>query len=440
MTSTALGKTMPDAIATEAVSSRSRTFDALSEPAYRRFYVGQGISLIGTWLQLAAVRWIVFAKSDSEFMLGAVEAASLLPGLFVGLAAGAMADRVVPRTMILWMQVVQMILAFVLAALVGLGIEQIWQLAVILALTRISVTFEMPSRQVFLYDLVGRERLPNAIALNSGLFNASRVVGPALAGVCLSGLGATSCFALNGVSYVAAIVALLTIPLAHRRSPGGKGGMAEFLGGLSYLRRNRRVATLFLMMAFFGIVGMGYDAMIPAYARRVVGTAEGGYSVLLASSGIGATLGALLVARSSGGERREWLVLSGLILFATCLAASAWLPPLAGERGAGTARLVVASACLLGVGAGAVIFYSATQTLIQSAVPDHLRGRVMGVWMIVYSGSVPLGALWTGRVALSQGVTFAIGLSAALCVAVAAAGFASGVIGIKRPDDPTVIR
>ncbi len=135
---------------------RSRTFAALGHPGFRRYYMGQGVSLVGTWLQAAAVRWLVFDQTQSEFMLGVVEVASLMPGLFVGLVAGALADRVVPLTMIVLMECGQMLLAFLLALLVGLGIVQIWQMAAILALTRICVTFELPSRQVFFYELVGR--------------------------------------------------------------------------------------------------------------------------------------------------------------------------------------------------------------------------------------------------------------------------------------------
>lgn len=418
---------MAKALAPESASVRSRTFSALDNPDYRRYYLGQGISLIGTWLQGAAVNWMVFEKTHSEYMLGVVGAAGLLPGLVVGIVAGALADHVVPRRLILLMEVGQMVLAFALALLVGFGIVQIWQMALILALTRVCVTFEMPSRQVFLYDLVGRADLTNAIALNSGLFNASRVLGPALAGACFAALGATACFVLNGTSYLAAIASLLAIRQHTRKSPRGDRGPGKVLGGFAYLRRDARLATLFLLMTFFGVVGMGYDAMIPAYAARVVGTGVQGYSILLACSGIGATGGALLVASLGGVKRKEWLVLSGLLVFAASLAASAILPPLAGSTGIGPARLLVASAGLLGVGFGAVMFYSATQTLIQMLVPDQLRGRIMGIWMIAYSGSVPLGSLWTGRLASSQGVPFAMGLSACLCVLVAIGGFATGL-------------
>ena len=160
-------------------SMRSPTFAALGQPDFRRFYIGQGISLIGSWLQAAAVRWLVYEQTHSEFMLGVVEMASLLPGIFVGLYAGALADRVAPLRMILLMECAGWRWHLRLTALVGFQVFHIWQLAAILAITRICVTFELPSRQVLFFELVGPEVLSNAIALNTGLFNATRVLGPA---------------------------------------------------------------------------------------------------------------------------------------------------------------------------------------------------------------------------------------------------------------------
>jgi MFS family permease len=415
-------------------SVRSRTFAALDHPDFRRYYIGQGISLCGTWLQGAAVRWLVFDQTHSEFMLGVTEVAALMPGLLVGLFAGALADRIVPLKMIVLMECGQMVLAFLLAALVWLQAVQIWQLALILALARICVTFELPSRQVFFFDLVGPEILSNAIALNSGLFNATRVVGPALAGVCLSIFGAAGCFALNCASYLAAIAAILSIRLPHRPRPLGREAFTikEIMGGLSYLRTDRRTFAQFMLVTFFGFVGMGYEAMVPAYARRVVDTGVYGYSVLLATSGIGATAGAFVVASLGGLRRKERLTIAGMVMFGVCLAGAAVSPSYIPPASAPSTRLVAAALCLLGAGFGAVLFYSSSMTLIQLAVPDHLRGRIMGIWMIVYSGSVPLGALWTGRVAQSWGVSFVMGFSAVLCVVVALVVWTSGVLAPTR--------
>jgi len=414
---------------------RSRTFSALGVRDFRRFFMGQGVSLVGTWLQGAAVSWMVYEKTRSELTLGIVGAASLLPGLFVGLFAGFVADRVPPRPLIMLMQAAQMALAFFLAFLIGTGIDQIWHLVCILALNRVCVTFEMPSRQVFMYELVGREHLGNAIALNSGLFNASRVLGPTLAAFIYALAGPTTCFLINGLSYIAALTAVYSIelPAAHQqRQARGLGGI---LDGVSYLFQNKRVGLLFLLMNLFGIIGMGYDSMIPAYASGVVQTGIKGYGLLLGCSGMGATCGALLVATVGTGHRRERLLLAGMAIFAIALGASARIPPWIGEHFSHRTSLAVAACGMLGIGLGAVLFYAAAQTIIQNVLPDSLRGRVMAIWLISYSGSVPLGSLWIGRVADSYGIPFAMTTSSTLGLLLALVGLA-GWIALRRKSEP----
>ena len=413
-------------------STFSRTFVALGHPGFRRYYIGQGISLVGTWLQAAAVRWLVFDQTNSEFMLGVVELASLLPGILVGLYAGALADRIAPLRMIVLMECCQMALAFILSLLVGLHVAQIWQMALILALARICVTFELPSRQVFFYELVGPEILSNAIALNSGLFNAARVVGPALAGLSMSLLGPSGCFALNGVSYLAAITAVLSIRLAPRSTHRVTLTFKDTFGGLGYLRSDRRIFAQFALVAFFGLVCMGYEAMVPAYARRVIQTGIGGYSTLLVCGGIGATVGAFVAASLASMRRKEKLTIVGMILFGGSLGCAGLLPAWLPSTAPAWFRLSAGAVCLFGAGVGAVFVYSSSMMVIQLAVPDHLRGRVMGIWMIVYSGSVPLGALWTGRAAQSWGVGFVMVFSAMLCGLMALFVAASGMLSAPR--------
>ncbi len=435
---------MPDASTLQTPPSapvRSRTFAVLVDNAdYRKFYLGQGISLIGTWLQDAAVSWIVYDMTRSETMLGLVSAAGTLPGLAVGLVAGALADRVAPKVMILGMQVGQMICALVLAWLIWLDVIRIWQMALILALTRVCVTFEMPSRQVFLYDLVGKGSLMNAIALNSGLFNASKVVGPALAGQCLALLGRTACFVLNGLSYLAAIAALLLIRRPHRPIPKERAEAGGLLGGLAYLGRDRHVRALFVSLTFFGVIGMGYSALIPAYARNVVETGTYGYSVLLASGGLGATLGALALASLGGFRRRDRLVSGGMALFGVALAVSGFLPSWLIREGHGWAALPAGSIGLFLAGFGALVFYAATQTMIQISVPDGLRGRVMGVWMIAFSGSVPVGSLWAGSLADHVGVAAVMLVSSVLCLVAAGFLIATGALrhSPAAPESPAI--
>jgi predicted MFS family arabinose efflux permease len=418
---------------------RSQTFASLESADFRRFYLGQGISLIGTWLQAAAVRWIVFDRTGSEPMLGVMEAANLMPGLLVGIFAGAVADRFAPRTMILAMEAGQMLLAFALAVVVWNDQSSVWQMAMVLALARICVTFELPSRQVFLYEMVGPQNIPNAIALNSGLFNATRVIGPALAGLGLSVLGAAGCFFVNGISFVAAIAAVLairTVSAPSRTSSPRPFTLREVLGGLEYLGRAPVIRNHYLLMAYFGIMGMGYEAMMPSFARKVVGTGVQGYGVILACAGAGATVGALGMASLGGIRRIDRIVIAGMMVFSISLGAGAgfhfWVP----ESWPEPARVVAASLCLLGAGFGAVLFYAATQTRIQLVVPDHLRGRVMGIWMIVFSGSVPLGALWTGRAAAAWGVSTVMGCSAVLCFFSALVVVVSGVLG-REASEPS---
>lgn len=422
---------MPQAIATAAPD---RMFESLANADYRRFSIGYGISLVGSWLQAAAVRWLVYEKTQSGWMLGVVEAAALMPGVLVALMAGSLADRVEPRRMIMTTQAASMALAFALAALVGLGVERIWQMALVVALTRICVTFEMPSRQVLLHDLVGKAALPNAIALNTGLFNASRVVGPALAGACLAVSGGAACFAMNGASYLAAIAALRSIRRDRPPSIVPRGS-ANVLGGLAYLRQDRRLGSLYLVMACFGVVGVGTDALIPAYAASILHTGVDGYGGLLASNGIGATCAALAMARLGRYRRKERLVLGGIFLFALAQASAAIVPAQIARTWPGPAALVAAAGCLAGVGFGAVLFFSATQTLIQTAVPDHLRGRIAGVWMIIYSATVPIGALMAGRLARDFDVVAVMVGSAALCAAMAAIVAARGTLSASAPSD-----
>jgi MFS family permease len=420
---------------------RSRTFAALGHPGFRRFFAGQAVSLIGTWLQAAAVRWLVFEQTHRESDLGIVEMASLMPGLVVGLLAGAIADRVTPLRMILAMECGQMLLALLLAALVGAGTVPIWQMAAILALTRICVTFELPSRQVFFYELVGPETLPNAIAMSSGLFNATRVIGPALAGICLAYLGAAGCFALNGLSYLAAIAAVLSIRLERpeRIKPHANFTLREVLGGLDYLRHDRRIAFLFGIVMFFGVVGMGYDAMIPAYTQRVVKAGVSGYSILLSCGGIGATLGAVFVASMGQQRRKDRWVSIGMLIFAASLAGAAMIPAWLDSGGTNRVRLAAAAVCLLGAGFGAVVFYASAQTIIQLDSPDHLRGRIMGIWMIVFSGSVPIGALWTGKAAVRWGIDVVMAVSAGICVVAAVMAMVTGLLRPRARAAPATL-
>lgn len=416
-----------------AVAVRSRTFATLIESAdYRKYFVGHGISLIGTWMQQAAVLWLVLVLTESEWWLGVIDAAGVLPGVLVALFAGALADRVEPRRMVVAMLVAQTALAATLALLVWTSRIQVWHMAVILAMNRVCVTFEMPSRQVMLYGIVGRDRLMNAIALNSGLFNASRVVGPAVAGLLLARMGSGACFGLNALSFLAAIAAALAIRPIPR--PATDKAATSVLGGLRFLRSQGRVRLLFALMFAFGVIGMGYSALVPAYARKELGVGPLGYSLLLSSAGVGATLGALLVASLGGMRRKEWLVLLGMGVFGLSLAGAGLVPQLAAGTGLYGPRFVTACACFASAGFGGLLFYSATQTLVQLTAPDHVRGRVIGIWMVAFSGSVPLGSLWFGLAAQWVGVSNVLLFAGGLNGVLALAALASGLVASRESE------
>lgn len=408
-------------------------FEALEVPEYRRFSLGHGVSLLGSWIQAAAVSWLVYDWTHSERMLGVLEAANLLPGLLVGLWAGAIADRVRPRSMILTTLTCQMVLAATLALLVMRSSAPLLAVIVILALSRVCVTFELPSRQIFLYQIVGRDRLMNAIALNSGLFNGTRVLGPMIAGMLLASLGSDACFSLNALSYTLAIFAVWSIPgrSAGSVNEGGTTTGADPISpgiweGCRLLLRDRHLAGLFGVSSVFGVLGMGYSAMIPAYARTLLQTDAMGYSLLLSAIGVGATLGALAVAAIASLRHRDRLITAGLLAFAPTLALAAWVPLHLPRSWV----LPVVLVCFLVLGASAILVYSSCQTLIQMGVPDSLRGRVMGLWMIMYSSSVPLGAFLTGELAARWGVDFVMELSA---LATAALGGCLTIIRLPAP-------
>ncbi len=410
--------------------ARTRAFAILVEnPTYRWFFAGQGASLIGTWSQAAAARWIVYQMTESERAVGIVDAVETLPGVFVGLFAGAVADRVSPRLMLSAMQVGQAVLAFVLAMLVGSGSVHIWQMALILAISQVFVTFEEPSRQVFQRRLVGRASMGHAIALESGLFNVSRVLGPAMAGLCLSLVGWAAPFALNGLSFLAALGILMVLRTPPKdpeeaeatADPAGQGGL---LAGLAHVWHDRRVLRTFILLGFFGVAGMGYTALVPAYTQKLLHAAEGGYSALQVGGGIGSTAGALLVAALVGMGRRDRLVPAGMALAGVSLAAAGFVPGLLG----GGLALPAAVACMFANGLGTIVVFATAQTLVQAAVPDAVRGRVVGLWMIVYAGSFPIGSLAAGMLAGPLGIVPVMVGSAAICVAVALVVLATGAL------------
>ncbi len=391
---------MSASAAPAALAAPPPRFGALSHRNFRLFFFGQGISLVGTWMQNIAEGWLVLTLTNSPFYVGLVSALSSLGVLLFTLYAGVLADRTDKRRTILICQLLFMTEAFIIAVLVWTHVITVWQVMVFATVLGIASAFDIPTRQSFIVELVGKDDLMNGIALNSSAFNAARVVGPAVAGALIGLVGIAWCYFLNGLSYIAVIVGLLMIKLPRfepRPSPGS--AWSGFREVLQFLGADRRLRTLVLLTATLSIFGFPYITMMPVFARNVLHRGAGGYGILTSSVGIGAMLGALGVAilgRRIAHKGRTMLL--GGVSFGVLLVL------FSASRSLGLSMALLALA-----GCAMIINNSLTNTLLQTAVPDHLRGRVMGFYSFVFVGLAPFGAFLVGLVAEHYGAPVAVG-------------------------------
>lgn len=395
-------------------TARRYGFGALGHRNFRLFFIGQGISLVGTWMQNVGEGWLILTLTNSPFYVGLTAALSSIGVLLFSLYAGVIADRTDKRRFIIFMQLAFMLEAFTVSILVWTGVVAVWQVLLLATLLGIASAFDIPMRQSFVVEMVGKDDLMNAIALNSSLFNAARVIGPALAGFLIGAVGIAWCYFLNGLSYIAVIAGLLMMRLPPNPEPpkttSAWTGFREVLG---YLRGDRRVRTLMVLTAVLSVFGFPYIAMMPVFARDVLHRGAEGYGALTSSIGIGAVIGALAIAWSSARIRaRGRLMLGGGTAFGILLMLFA------------ASRSLALSMVLLGLAGFAMIVNNALgNTLLQTAAPDHLRGRIMGFYSFVFVGMAPFGAFLFGVVAEHVGVPATLaagGAIVALSVMIAA--------------------
>jgi MFS family permease len=364
-------------------------FRALRHRNFRLFFGGQLISLIGTWMQTVAQSWLVLKLSDSPMMLGVVSFASYLPILLVALFAGVVVDHVDRRRLIIAAQTLLMLSAFVLAALTWIGLVRVEYVIILAAFNGVVSSFDMPGRQAFVVEMVGMEDLPNAIALNSMIFNGARTIGPAIAGLLIAIVGTAMCFFLNGVSYLAVIWSLFAMRLPRKSGPKFGATMLKRLSeGLRYSWTHRPTLTLLAVCAINSGFGVQYSVLIPVFARDILHGGARGYGFLMAAQGVGAVLGAVSLASRSGTARalRQNLAAG---LFCTSIAIvvfgmSRWMP------------LSLVAQML--IGAGLINYMASTNTMLQLFVSDELRGRVMSIYTLSFIGMAPVGALEVGFV------------------------------------------
>jgi MFS family permease len=376
---------------------------ALRHRNYRLFFVGQLISLTGTWMQSVAQGWLVLRLSDSPALLGLTAAAGSLPVLLLSLPAGAAADRVSKRLILLVTQAVAMLLAATLAALTLSGLVQVWHVMALAALLGVVNAFDAPARQSFTVEMVGRDDLLNAIALNASVFNAARTVGPAVAGAVVAVIGEGPAFALNALSFVFVIAGLLMMRLPPLKGGGGRAGR-QLQQGLAYIRDERRVRALLLQAGAISLFCFVHIPLLPVFARDVLGTGAAGLGALSAASGLGALSAALILAQGGDKLPRGRLLTAAALVYPALMIAfttARWLP---------AAMLLIALAGWAGVTTMAL-----TNTLIQSIVPDELRGRVMSVFTLLLMGMSPMGGMLAGLVAQAVGsVPLVVAASAAI--------------------------
>jgi MFS family permease len=394
----------PRRIVTGGVSWR-KTFSAFQYRNYRLYFWGQLVSLIGTWMTSTAQGWLVYQLTGSKALLGVVAAAGTAPMLFFSTWGGWAADRFSKRSVLVCTQIAMMILAFIFAGLVWSGKIRPWEIIVLGLFGGVAMAFDMPARQSFVVEIASREDLMNAISLNSAMFNGARIVGPAIAGFLMAQVGIALCFFIDGVSFLAVLAGLLMMRLPpHSPGPQIGGALAQSIEGFRYVWNHTRVRTIFVLYAIVGIFGWSYSVLMPAFASDVLHLSEEGYGLLLGASGVGALIGALTTAAFGTSFAPRQLAFGGVWLF------SAMLLIFSINR-----NLYVAMIALAASGFGMMLFFSTSNTTVQTIVPDEMRGRVMGIWSLIFGGMIPFGSLEAGALAHYVGTSATVGIGACIC-------------------------
>ena len=378
---------------------RPNIFAALRHRNFRLFFIGQFISLIGTWMQRIAQAWLVLNITHSPFLLGLVGALQWLPVLFLSLVGGVIADRVSKRSMLVVTQSAQMVQAFVLGALVLTGTIQYWHVVVLACALGFTSAFDIPTRQAFVFEMVEGEDTMNAIAMNSTIFNGARLFGPAIAGVAIGTLGMGWAFLANGISFIAVIIALLMMNVRPVEPITSAGIFEHLQEGVAYLMRTPAALQVVALVALMSVFAMNFNVLVPVLAKDVLHQDAAGFGFLTSAQGIGALAGALGIAWISHLGPRPSLLLGG----AGALALSSLL--------LADARHFAVAAVLLAIAGGSMVAFTATaNTSLQLSAPDHLRGRVMSMYAIVMGGMTPAGALVAGALAQFWGAPGAFGI------------------------------
>lgn len=390
--------------AADVPAARPSTFRALRNRNYRLYFGGQLISLSGTWMQTIAQAILVLEITDSKVALGTVVMLQFLPITIFVLFAGVIADRVPKREFIIGTRAIAMVQAVLLTILVWSGEIQLWHVYVLALMLGLSNAFEQPARQAFVMEMVGRDDVSNAVALNSGLFNAARLIGPGIGGMVIAAVGVKGAFLINALTFIPIMVALLLMDtsklLTPERRPAGNP-LRELRDGLAYVYHTPATMFIVIMLVFVGTFGFNFMVMLPLINRYILGGGAIALGFLMAALGLGAVISALAVARRDR-TTRSMLFVGGaaFALFIGAVALSEWY--------------VVTLIALFFAGLASTAFQATANTSMQLTAPDHLRGRVMSLYMLLFAGSTPIGGFLTGYMAEHLGTQMAVGICAAL--------------------------
>ncbi len=390
---------------TVAPSRWATTLRALRHRNFQLFFGGQLISLIGTWMQTVAQAWLVYRLTNSALLLGSVGFASQFPVFLVAPLGGITADRVNRQRLVIATQTASMILAGILAALTLTHRVHVWHIFLLAGLLGVVNAFDIPGRQSFLVDMVGKEDLMNAIALNSSMFNGARVIGPAVAGILVAKIGEGWCFAANSLSYIAVIVGLMLMRVQSPARISKHSPIEDIIEGFRWVNQTKIIRALLLLIGLVSLVGMPYTVLMPIFADRILHGGARGLGILMGATGVGALFGALTLAAKTGVKGLgRWVTLScaglGISLFCFSFSTSLWL----------------SVALLLPAGYSMMLQMACSNTLIQTMVPDQLRGRVMSVYSMMFMGMAPFGAFFGGALAHRFGAPITVATGGIACV------------------------
>jgi MFS family permease len=380
------------------------TLRALRHRNFQLFFSGQMISLTGTWMQSVAQAWLVYRLTKSPLLLGSVGFASQIPVFLFAPVGGITADRTNRQRLVIATQTASMILAGILAFLTLTHIE-VWHIFVLAGLLGVVNAFDIPGRQSFLIDMVGKEDLMNAIALNSSMFNGARVIGPAVAGILVAKIGEGWCFAANAISYVAVIIGLFMMRVDSPARSTEHSPLEDIVEGFRWVSQTRIIRALLLLIGLVSLVGMPYTVLMPVFADKILHGGARGLGILMGATGVGALFGALTLAAKTGVKGLgRWVAITcaglGISLVCFSYSTSFWL----------------SAALLLPAGYSMMLQMACSNTLIQTMVPDQLRGRVMSLYSMMFMGMAPFGAFFGGALAHRFGAPITVASGGVACI------------------------